>query len=189
MICIDEVIVGISKEGWPLPCAGPLAGRIGKGGELRLDLARRSKGGIVEHLEILAHGTRRRLSIDPARVPIGLRRSVLLVCVRPNEAGVGCEGLTPNKSLDNAASHHALEQLPEEVTVAEPSVAVLREGRMVGHRIGQIEATEPAIRQVQMHLLAEPPLRPDTEGIAHDQHPDHQLGIDRGPAHRTVEWR
>jgi hypothetical protein len=66
---------------------------------------------------------------------------------------------------------------------------VLRKGRVVGYRIAQIEAAEPAIRQVQMDLLAEPPLRPDAEGVTHDQHPDHQLGIDRGPPRGTVEWR
>ena len=38
-----------------------------------------------------------------------------------------------------------------------------------------------------MNLFAQPPLRPNTHAIAHDQHPDHQLGIDRGAPHRAVE--
>ena len=38
-----------------------------------------------------------------------------------------------------------------------------------------------------MDLLAQPPLGADAEAVAHDQHPDHQFGIDRGPAHRAVE--
>jgi hypothetical protein len=38
-----------------------------------------------------------------------------------------------------------------------------------------------------MDLLAEPPLGTDAQAVAHQQHPDHQLGIDRGPADRTVK--
>jgi hypothetical protein len=37
-----------------------------------------------------------------------------------------------------------------------------------------------------MHLLAQPPLRADAHAIADDQHPDHQLGIDRGPPRLAV---
>ncbi len=60
---------------------------------------------------------------------------------------------------------------------------------MVGHGIGQVTAAEPEIGQVQMHLLAEPSLGPDAKRIAQDQHPVHQLGIDRGPACRAAERR
>ena len=49
------------------------------------------------------------------------------------------------------------------------------------------DPTEPSIRQIEMDLLAQPPLGADAEAIADDQHPDHQLRIDRGPAHRAVE--
>jgi len=38
-----------------------------------------------------------------------------------------------------------------------------------------------------MHLLAQPPLRPDAHAITDNQHPDHQLGIDRGPSSLAVE--
>ena len=40
-----------------------------------------------------------------------------------------------------------------------------------------------------MHFLAQPPLRADAEAVADDQHPDHQLGIDRGPPGVAVERR
>jgi len=39
-----------------------------------------------------------------------------------------------------------------------------------------------------MDLLAQPPLGADAHAVAHDQHPHHQCGIDRGPADGTVEW-
>jgi len=59
-------------------------------------------------------------------------------------------------------------------------VPVLGKGRVLGYRALQAQAAEPAIRQVQVHLLAQPPLRSDTEAVTDDQHPDHQFGIDRG---------
>lgn len=38
-----------------------------------------------------------------------------------------------------------------------------------------------------MDLVAEPALGADAEAVPEDQHPDHQLGIDRGPAGVAVE--
>jgi len=38
-----------------------------------------------------------------------------------------------------------------------------------------------------MDLLAQAPFGADAEAIADEQHPDHQLGIDRGPADLAVE--
>lgn len=84
---------------------------------------------------------------------------------------------------------HRLEEMSEQHALTEPSVPVLRKGRMVGHQVGQVEPTEPAMRQVQMNLLAKPPSRPDAEGVADDQHMDHQLGIYRWPQRRAVERR
>jgi hypothetical protein len=60
---------------------------------------------------------------------------------------------------------------------------------VVGDLAVQPQAAEPAIGEVEMDLLAEPPLRADPQAVAHQQHPDHQLGIDRRPADRAVERR
>ena len=59
---------------------------------------------------------------------------------------------------------------------------------MVRHGAVQAQPAEPAIGQVEVDLLAEPALRADAETIAYQQHPDHQLRVDRGPAHLAVEW-
>src|SRR5207248_4330526 len=66
-------------------------------------------------------------------------------------------------------------------------MAVLREGRMIGHLAVEPEPAKPAIRQVEVHLFAQPPLRADAEAIADDQHANQQLWIDRRPADLTVE--
>ena len=60
---------------------------------------------------------------------------------------------------------------------------------MVGHVALQAEPTEPAVRQVQVNLFAQPSFRADAEAVADDQHPDQQLGIDRRPADGAVERR
>ena len=51
------------------------------------------------------------------------------------------------------------------------------------------EPAEPPVCQIEVDLFAEPPLGADTEAVADDQHPDHQLGINRWPTQRAVEWR
>ena len=38
-----------------------------------------------------------------------------------------------------------------------------------------------------MYFVAQPPLRADTEAVADDQHPNEQLGIDRGPTAMAVK--
>jgi hypothetical protein len=60
---------------------------------------------------------------------------------------------------------------------------------MVRHIAIEAKATEPAVCQIEMDLIAQPPLRADAEAIADDQHPDHQLRIDRRAPHRAVERR
>ena len=58
---------------------------------------------------------------------------------------------------------------------------------MIGHGTLKPESAEPPVCEVQMHLIAQPPLRTDAEAIADQQHADDQFGIDRGPACLTVE--
>lgn len=58
---------------------------------------------------------------------------------------------------------------------------------MIRHRGGQIQSAEPPMGQVQMHLVTESPLGPDSHHIADKKHPDHQLRIDRWAACRTSE--
>jgi hypothetical protein len=58
---------------------------------------------------------------------------------------------------------------------------------MVRHVTVEAKPAEPTIGEVQMHFLAEPPLRADSKAVADDQHSDHQFGIDRRPPDRAVE--
>src|SRR4029077_1639577 len=113
---------------------------------------------------------------------------VLTMRVRTDQTGVDGKTLAADQSLRNATAHRRLEQFAPEVAIAEPAVAVLREGRMIRHIAFQPEPAEPAICEIEVDLLAQPPFRADAEAIAHQQHPDHQFGIDRGTAQFAVEW-
>jgi hypothetical protein len=51
--------------------------------------------------------------------------------------------------------------------------------RAIRDRGIEVEAAEPAIGQVQLDLLAQPALGADAKAAADNQHPDHQLWVDR----------
>src|ERR1700730_2205697 len=94
-----------------------------------------------------------------------------------NQTGIDGEAFAADKTFLDAALQNGLKQSPQQIAVTEATMAVLRERRMVGHCAIEPEPTKPAIRQVEVHLIAQPPLRPDAEAIADDQHPNQQLGI------------
>ena len=50
---------------------------------------------------------------------------------------------------------------------------------MVRDLVVEVEFAKPYVRQVQFNFLAEPAFRADAIAGADDEHPDHQLGIDR----------
>jgi hypothetical protein len=103
-----------------------------------------------------------------------------------DHAGVDGEGFASHKPFLNAPRDHGLKQLTQEIALAEPAVTVLGKGRMVRHIAVQPQAAEPAVGQIEVDLPAQPPLRANAEAIADDQHPDHQLGIDRGPSNVAI---
>ncbi len=95
----------------------------------------------------------------------------------------------PTRPFVDAALQHGLEQPAQQITVAEAAMPVLRESRVIGHLAIEAQPAKPAVGQVQVDLLAQPPLRADAEAVADDQHPDQQLRIDRRPSHLAVERR
>ena len=80
----------------------------------------------------------------------------------------------------------ALEHLSHQPAVAEAPMAVLGEGGVVGHLPLKAEPAEPAVGEVQIHLLAQSPLGTDAEEVAHQQHAHHEFGGDRGPPRGAV---
>ena len=170
----------------PLQRSGPLCRRVGLRHELRLHLVRRTPRSIVQRVEIFldrATGRRHRLPVDLFRCFC----RALLICICPDEARIDGKALTADQSFLDASAHRRLKQLAQQIAVAKAAVPVLREGGVIGDVAFQIEPAEPAIGEVEMHLLAEPTLGANAEAITDDQHPDHQFWIDRGPADLAVE--
>src|SRR3982074_3179111 len=60
---------------------------------------------------------------------------------------------------------------------------------MIGNLIVEIEPAEPAVRKVKCDLPAKLSLETHAITVADNQHPDHQLRIDRRPADLAIEGR
>jgi len=109
-------------------------------------------------------------------------RRALLVGVGSNQAGIDSEGRPVNQPFCHAASDHGLEQLAQQIAIAEAAMPILGEGRVVRHLAIEAEPAEPAVCEVQVHLLAQPPFGANAKAVANKQHPDEQFGINRRPA-------
>ena len=183
---VDEIVGGVGEEGMALQSAGPLRRRIGARDELRLRLAGRAPSGFIQRVEILAHRSTRPGEIVPIDRLGGFCRP-LLVGVGLDQAGIDREAFAADQPFRDATPDGRLEQLAQEIALAEAAMTVLREGGMVGHTALQPEPAEPAIGEVQMNLLAQAALGADAKAVANEEHPDHQFRIDGGPSHRAVE--
>ncbi len=58
---------------------------------------------------------------------------------------------------------------------------------MVRNLVVEIELAEPAISKMQRDFLTQPALMTNAIAVTDQEHPDHQLGIDRGPPDVAVE--
>ncbi len=153
--------------------------------ELRRRPARCAPGRIVERVEVLRTDRRLRQG-RPSHISEASAERCLLASALIRLASTA-KPSPPTSPSAMQRSHGGLEQLAQEVAVAEAAVAVLREGGVIGHVAFEPEPAEPAVGEVQMHLVAQAPLGADAAAVADDQHPDHQLGIDRGRPVVAVE--
>jgi hypothetical protein len=121
--------------------------------------------GIIEDGEIFFDGAASR--IRGGRQPRGTFDAGAVAGVGLDQAGVDGKPSPPTRP-SSMQRCNGLEQPPQQIAVAEPAMPVLREGRMIGHFAVETQSTKPAIRQVEVHLLAQPPLRADAEAVADD---------------------
>src|SRR6185369_14704419 len=79
--------------------------------------------------------------------PIDLVRRLAMIAasIGLDHAGINGEAFTLDQASIHAGPHHSLEQLPEDVAAAEPTVAIDRERRVVRHPVVKIEPAEPPI--------------------------------------------
>ena len=120
---------------------------------------------------------------------VGGLRAALLVGVRLHVAAIHHDMVGAGEPGTESPLDDALEQLAHQPALAEAAVPVLGEGRVVRHPPIEPEATEPAIREVRIDVLAKPPLGAHAVELAHQQHPQQQLRIDRSPTAARVVRR
>ena len=84
----------------------------------------------------------------------------------------------------HAGLHCALEDAPE--ALGAPALADAGQRRMVGQRLVQPVAHEPADREVDLRLPHQPPVMHDPEQEARQHQPDRDLRIDPRPAVRLA---
>src|SRR5262249_48483365 len=140
---------------------------------------------IVEGCQILLHRAARprRIAI-PA--PILTRDRALLVGICLDQARVDRKAFATDQTGHNARIDDMFEYATNDISFAEALIARPREGRMIRDSILDTELAEPSIGEVHLHFAAKQPLRADREDIPHDQHPDHQLRIDRWATHGRI---
>src|SRR5512132_465406 len=51
----------------------------------------------------------------------------------------------------------------------------------------QDQGGKTSVGEMELDLLAQPPLKANAVAVAHNQHPDHEIGIDRRPANVAVK--
>jgi hypothetical protein len=78
-----------------------------------------------------------------------------------DQAGIDRQALAADQVLCDAPCDGHFEQAAQQLAVAKPTVSVPRKGGVVRKAVGQIKTAEPATGEVQVHLLAQPPLGPD----------------------------
>ena len=145
------------------------------------------KGRIIQRVEILMHRVWCIFGLDLSEISIHLSQGVLALGISLYQASIDGKALATHQSIFDTLRNALLKHAAQEVAVAKPSVPVLGKGRMIRHEVRQIEPAKLPIRKVEMHIIAEPTLRPDSHHIPNKQHPDHQLGINRRTTCVTVE--
>src|ERR1700730_11600960 len=69
-----------------------------------------------------------------------------------------------------SAAQNALEHTTEEVALPEAATPVLGERRVIRYRPIQTKPAEPPVGQIEMDLIAQPPLRSNAEAVANQEH-------------------
>src|SRR5215510_494334 len=131
----------------------------------------------------------REASTSTMTPPLRSWHRALLVGVGHDQAGIDGKAFATNQACVDARLHHALEHAAEDVAVTETLIAGTRECRVVGDLVLDAQAAEPPVRQVDLNLTTEQPLRADGKNVADDEHPDHQQGVNRRAAEGRVVRR
>src|SRR5262245_61141832 len=180
---IDEIVVGVGEKRRSSHRTGPLGSRVGRRYELRRHLAGSTEGRVIEGCQVLLHGAPLSLWITRLLAIRAVDRT-LLAGVSYNQARIDRKPFTPDYPSRNTCLNNPLEDATEDVAVTEAFVAGPLDRRMIRDLVLDAQTAEPAVRQVDLNLPAEQPLRADGKNVANDEHPDHQHRVNRRAAER-----
>jgi hypothetical protein len=136
----------------PFVSTGPLRGRIRSSDKLRYRLAGYTPGSLIQGIEIFPDAS----ACPGDGLPVDIIRPggrALFVGIGSNQAGIDSEGRPINQPFCHAASDNGLEQLAQQIAIAEAAMPILEERRVVRHLAIEAEPAEPAVGEVQVHLL------------------------------------
>src|SRR5438128_285308 len=181
---INQIVgrIGVKRRAtYCRPTRGGISRRDRRGNGGRLNLR-------IECRQILAYG--------PCRVPwiaqilhLLTRHTTTAIGIGLDHTGIDGKAFATDQPFLHTPLNDALEHMSKRVALTKATVAVLRERRMVRHCIPETQSTEPAIGQIEVDLFAQPALGTNAKAVPHDQHPHHQLRIDRRPPSVAVERR
>jgi hypothetical protein len=84
--------------------------------------------------------------------------------VRFDHARIDGEPFAADQFSRHASTYHVLEYMTEKkIALAKASVPILRKCRVIRNRAFEAQTTEPALGEIEMHLLAQPTFGPDAE--------------------------
>ena len=110
----------------------PLRGRVRLRDELRHRLARYAPSRLIQRVQILPDGTAR----PGESFPVDVVRSgdgALLIGIGGNQAGIDSKGGSVDQPFCHATLDYSLEKLAQQIAIAEATMPVLGEGRVVRH--------------------------------------------------------
>ncbi len=143
------------------------------GCELALHITGCAEGGLIQRVEILLNGKgAASTAMQPASRSSLEAANCLLASALILPASKALRWLLTRSSSTNRTTVIPKKKFTQQFTLAEPIRSILRKGGVVRNTVGQVEATEPAIRETKMHFFAETPLRPSNEATVYQQHAD-----------------
>ena len=102
-------------------------------------------------------------------------------------ACVNSEALAFDQAKHHRGANDLLEDMTQDVTLAEATEAIDGERRVMRDWIVEIESAKPPVGQVEVDLLTQPPFRSNAVAVPDDEHPDHEFRVDRRAPDIAVE--
>ncbi len=180
---VDEIVETVTEHHLVSPPRGPGGGGIGRRqcAGLAFGIDRRCVA--VQRRKIFANRPADRTRFAPIDLALNAGEAA---GIRLDHRGIHGKTFAAHQTRIQADVHDMLKHPAQHITIPEPAMTVQRKRRVIGNPVLQSQPAEPAVGEIKLDFLAQAPLGPDPVAVTHQQHTDHQLGIDRRAARMTV---